>query len=203
MDMNLDSKKITELRSRKAWSQQHLADTASISLRTVQRIEQRGIASQDSARALASAFSLKPEDLMAAPGFTGVRRVFKHLAACGLIIAGFFGVALYASFATAEPIMLSVKAYSGDAELGDMRLSNEFGVESEFTFTRELKLTLVSVATPEGLVYLQTKIYEFQEGQGFQLISTPSLLANYNQAAGVRVSNPAGKSYGFEITPEK
>ena len=52
MDLNIDTNKLIELRTQKAWSQQHLAEAANISLRTVQRIEKSGVASKESVLAL-------------------------------------------------------------------------------------------------------------------------------------------------------
>lgn len=64
MEMKINSAGIIEIRKEKAWSQQHLADVSGLSLRTVQRIENTGTASQDSVKAIAMAFNLIPADLL-------------------------------------------------------------------------------------------------------------------------------------------
>lgn len=64
MDMKINAAKIATERKRKAWSQQHLADVSGLSLRTVQRIENNGVGSPDSVKAIAMAFDLIPADLM-------------------------------------------------------------------------------------------------------------------------------------------
>lgn len=64
MEVKVNSKKIIKLRTTRAWSQQQLADVASLSLRTIQRIEKSGNASQDSIKAISSAFSMKPIDII-------------------------------------------------------------------------------------------------------------------------------------------
>lgn len=64
MDMKINASLIVENRKQKAWSQQHLADVSGLSLRTVQRIENNSVASQDSVKAIAIAFGLIPADLM-------------------------------------------------------------------------------------------------------------------------------------------
>ena len=66
MDVKVDSDKIKSERAKRAWSQVHLATVAGISLRTLQRIEKTGTASQESVRALASALSLAVSDLQLA-----------------------------------------------------------------------------------------------------------------------------------------
>lgn len=64
MDMKIDSNVIVTLRKHKAWSQQHLADVAELSLRTVQRIENDGTGSPESVKAVAQALDKVPGDLM-------------------------------------------------------------------------------------------------------------------------------------------
>ncbi len=53
-----NAEKIKRWREERMWSQEHLADLAGIGLRTVQRIENGGNASQDSVMALAAAFNV-------------------------------------------------------------------------------------------------------------------------------------------------
>jgi len=67
MDMKIDSKFLKKERKDRAWSQQHLADAANLSLRTVQRIENTGNASPESIKAIAAAFDLKPQDIAPSP----------------------------------------------------------------------------------------------------------------------------------------
>ncbi len=57
MEMKLNSALIVKLRNSHAWSQQHLAEICDVSLRTIQRVENNGNASQETAKALAAAFS--------------------------------------------------------------------------------------------------------------------------------------------------
>lgn len=58
MKIKTNVKKIKKWRAERCWSQEHLAETAGISLRTVQRIENGRAASRDSVMALASAFNV-------------------------------------------------------------------------------------------------------------------------------------------------
>jgi len=57
------AEKIKKLRTDKAWSQAHLAEVASLSIRTVQRVEMDGKCSHDSLLALASAFDIDVKEL--------------------------------------------------------------------------------------------------------------------------------------------
>jgi len=62
--MDVNAKKIKSLRTDKGWTQQHLADACAISLRTVQRVERYGNASQDTVLGLASVFEIPQNDLI-------------------------------------------------------------------------------------------------------------------------------------------
>lgn len=55
-------KKIRKLRDRKAWTQEHLAGAANVSLRTVQRAEE-GVMSAETVSAIAGALDLSVEEL--------------------------------------------------------------------------------------------------------------------------------------------
>ena len=58
MEMRVDSQRIRTERSQRAWSQEHLAKVANLGLRTIQRIETAGLASNESISAIASALEL-------------------------------------------------------------------------------------------------------------------------------------------------
>ncbi len=62
--MDVNAKKIKNLRTDKGWTQQHLADACAISLRTVQRVERYGNASQDTVLGLASVFEVSQSELI-------------------------------------------------------------------------------------------------------------------------------------------
>ena len=64
MKIKLDSDKIRLWRKERGWSQEQVAEKAGISLRTIQRIENSGTASSDSAAAVADAFGTKITDFM-------------------------------------------------------------------------------------------------------------------------------------------
>jgi transcriptional regulator with XRE-family HTH domain len=57
-NMKIDPLLLRQLREERSWTQEHLADAAGVSLRTVQRIEREGNASADSRLALAAAFGV-------------------------------------------------------------------------------------------------------------------------------------------------
>jgi len=64
MEIQLNLQKLKQLRKSKAWSQSHLADIAGVSLRTIQRIEKSGVASQESVMSICAAYDLQTSDII-------------------------------------------------------------------------------------------------------------------------------------------
>ena len=64
MLVKINAIKLKQLREQRCWSQQQLADFASLSLRTVQRIEARAVASQESLKCIAAVFEIPVDTLM-------------------------------------------------------------------------------------------------------------------------------------------
>jgi transcriptional regulator with XRE-family HTH domain len=67
MDMKVDPQKIRQLRETRGWSQEHLAEVAGISARTVQRVEAEGNAAPESRMAIAAALEIEAAELGLAP----------------------------------------------------------------------------------------------------------------------------------------
>ena len=99
--MIVNSRRIVAHRVRRAWSQQHLADVANISLRTVQRIENSGHASPESLMAIAASLNTTPAELRRRPPSRRGLAALVGLGACAAL-------ALTASISVAEPLMLRV-----------------------------------------------------------------------------------------------
>lgn len=61
--MKLDAERIRELRNEQGLSQETLAEAAGLSVRTIQRVESRGLASGETAMALAAVFKTRVDQL--------------------------------------------------------------------------------------------------------------------------------------------
>lgn len=72
--MKIDAQGIRALREARHWSQDQLADACGLNLRTIQRVEREGRASNESLRALAAVFEVTPDSLRAAPGVSASPR---------------------------------------------------------------------------------------------------------------------------------
>lgn len=64
--MKINGDRVRELREAKSWSQEHLADAAGLSVRTIQRVESEGLGSAETRLALASALGVPVSVLMPA-----------------------------------------------------------------------------------------------------------------------------------------
>ncbi|GIU11246.1 MULTISPECIES: helix-turn-helix domain-containing protein [Shewanella] len=65
--MEINPITVKTLRQEKGWTQQHLADACAISLRTVQRVEKEGSASNDTLLGLCAVFEIEQKKLLVIP----------------------------------------------------------------------------------------------------------------------------------------
>ena len=63
MKMKISPQVVKSARDTRAWSQEHLAEVCSLSLRTIQRIENTGVGSFETVRALAAGLEISISDL--------------------------------------------------------------------------------------------------------------------------------------------
>lgn len=62
--MEINAETVRSERQQRGWTQQHLADAAGCSLRTIQRIEKHGLASNESVSALCAVFEVERDRLL-------------------------------------------------------------------------------------------------------------------------------------------
>ena len=103
-EMKVDPARIRAMRMDKAWSQEHLASLAGLSVRTIQRIETSGMISLESMMAIASAFDVEVQALALQPAAAeaetstmhcrdyraptrGARRWLVYALVCGALVA--------------------------------------------------------------------------------------------------------------------
>ena len=65
--MMINAERVRDQRTRRGWTQQQLAEVADLSLRTVQRIENQGVASNESVSALSAVLEVSRETLLIQP----------------------------------------------------------------------------------------------------------------------------------------
>jgi ribosome-binding protein aMBF1 (putative translation factor) len=95
--MEINAEMVRQERQQRGWTQQHLADAAGCSLRTVQRIESHGVASNESVSALCAVFDIERQRLLVdghpAPS-RDQRRPFAPLLAAAAAAGAGLGAAL-------------------------------------------------------------------------------------------------------------
>ncbi|MDO9318992.1 MAG: helix-turn-helix transcriptional regulator [Gammaproteobacteria bacterium] len=64
MEMQVNASLLKQERSKRAWSQEHLAQVTGLGLRTVQRIESSGMASNESIASIATVFEMTVAQFM-------------------------------------------------------------------------------------------------------------------------------------------
>lgn len=65
--MNINSDALKQLRLARGWTQQHLADAAGLSLRTIQRMERDGTAASETLHSICAALEIQREQLSVIP----------------------------------------------------------------------------------------------------------------------------------------
>ena len=192
MDMNINKEILRRERELRAWTQSHLAEVADLSLRTVQRIERNGIASKESAMALAGALDLELADFLVESHSASEKRTSNgRWWGCGGIVASIVVCLGWWSTASAEQVLinLSVKAESGASTQGEMQFLNELGAASEIQFDRQFRLLVTAVRQKQGLL-LSTELYDFIDDD-YRLISIPSILIADNESTSIHIDTHA------------
>lgn len=188
MDMKINHKLLRRQREQRAWTQNQLAEVASLSMRTVQRIERNGIAAKESAMALASALDMDLADLLIQSNSSSTRHTSNRRwwGLVGILTSLIVSLGWW-STAAAEQVMinLSVKAESGASTEGEMQFLNELGAQSEVRFNQQFRLLVTAVRQNQGLL-LSTEIYDFIDGD-YLLISSPSILIADNELAAIHL----------------
>ncbi len=62
--MLVNASQLKQLRQSRNWTQQQLADACGLSMRTIQRVEKDGVASNDTVAAYAAVFELQASELL-------------------------------------------------------------------------------------------------------------------------------------------
>lgn len=88
--MNIDAQQLKALRTAKAWTQQQLADTSGLSLRTIQRIERYGTGASESVLCIAAALDIDASTIISDHAFevVEVAQSFSFAQLMGGIVAG-------------------------------------------------------------------------------------------------------------------
>ena len=225
MAMHVDSKRIRAERERRAWSQEHLAAAADVSLRTIQRVEGTGLASYDTALAVAAVFQLDVAQLRVVPPPARLEALTPSLpapvivpmpapapiaraargrywgvaASLALVVAALFGGrAAYAQ----QRVQLDVGLAINEQQFAPHTLIAGEGTDAQIRLEGRLKLVVVPTVAANGNIALSLRMYEFAEDQ-FALVSEPKLLAADNDEVEVKLTSRRGNVFRVSIKPHK
>ncbi|UTW56567.1 helix-turn-helix domain-containing protein [Kordiimonas sp. SCSIO 12610] len=102
--MEVNASIVRSMRMSKGWTQQHLADACDVSLRTIQRVEKLGTASNETVMGLCAVFEVDQKELSIIPAYDPVAMqpvkvkdfgLFLCLAGGGGFVAGIATVLIY------------------------------------------------------------------------------------------------------------
>ena len=139
MDMKINRDVLIQARSARAWSQQQLADVSGISLRTIQRIEKSGVASNDSLQGICAAFNKEPTYFIVHTGQAAKQKNLVKMV-LGIMVAALLTLGgTYFSWASAETIVLNIEYRGEHLATGDV---NEVILDYQVEIGRTAKLQL-------------------------------------------------------------
>ncbi len=127
-DMSINADQVRSLREARGWSQEHLAEVAGLSLRTIQRVEAEGRGSRETKLSLAAAFDV-PLGRLCAGGATAVlphgenQAVWVSLMGVGtfILIVGLFAGLNPVLLVAGTAFLISALTLYGLGELNGMR----------------------------------------------------------------------------------
>jgi transcriptional regulator with XRE-family HTH domain len=203
MDMNINSQTIRSERDKRAWSQEHLATVSGLGLRTIQRVESTGIASYETAKAIASVLELTVADIRTTPELSRPAPFLKRhwygtAAAMGLLAISVF----LARNVFAGQLMLDVGLTLNDQALPVRQLITDDGKDAEIRIDGQVRLVIQPSVNADGMIVLATEVHEF-DGSTFALVSKPKLIVQDNKDAELRLDTGKGRSVKIVIRPHK
>jgi transcriptional regulator with XRE-family HTH domain len=205
MDMQLNPEVLRREREIRAWSQSHLAEVAGLSMRTVQRIERTGSASQESAKALASALDTQIESLLLPvnPSLPppSPSLWLRYLIAAASTSACVLGVLFWVSVSLAPGVIdLSIVSTSNNTkQLAQLQVLNVDGKQSEMEIAGVMKIQLTSRQMGSD-VLLSAQVYEFI-GNQYQLKAKPGILAVSNEISRIHIDFGSGGTFEIQVKP--
>jgi len=200
MDVQIDGNKIRTEREKRAWSQEHLAEVAGLSLRTVQRIESSGAASYETARALAAVYQIDVASLAAPPPRTAGRRR-AWIAVAASLIAGLCGLFI-AQAVRADQVMLDVDLSLNDERLSRSRMVIAEGRDAEIRLEGQVRVMIAPVVSKDGSVLLSLRVDEFAKSDWVR-VAEPKLQALDSDVATVSVTSRSGNVFRIGIRPHR
>ena len=212
MEMHVDPQVVRAERRKRAWSQEHLAHASGLGLRTIQRIEASGVASNESASALAAVLSL-PLSQLAVPA-TGrkesVREVGSRSGILGLGAAAVAGVGAVSalSFAFADEIALDVGVSISEEEQEEAiqvamtKLLVEDGDDADFQIDDVARFIVTPAVREDGRILIAVQVFEF-DGSDYVKTREPRVLTENGTPTEIVFGSSSGSLFRISLTPDE
>lgn len=208
MDMQLDSHRIRIERERRAWSQEHLAEVAGLSLRTIQRVETSGSASYETAKSLAAVLVLEVSALRAPVEALQQGALRPSRAVWGLRYLGVSAFLLIAlgvflmRDAVAGEVMLDVALELNNEKIGQHQLVANEGKSAEIRLEGQVRLLVNPIVTSDGSILLSMTVEEPSGSRWVEVGDPRIMVANGNQGE-VKITSDKGNVYRIQIRPRR
>ena len=152
MDMKIDASRIKAEREKRAWSQEHLAEAAGLALRTIQRVENSGSGSFETAKALAAVLELDVADLRARGGGTVPRSHSKvrYVAAAAAVVLGLF--AFLTRSAIAGQVALDIGLSMNDEQPSKHHVVVDDGTHAEIRLEGQVRVLVTPTVSADGVM---------------------------------------------------
>ena len=186
LNIRINTALLIEMRTQRAWSQQQLADIAGVSLRTIQRAEKSGRTSADSLQAVASAFNVTPDTLMAIS--RGRPQLWWGMAWAGLTgLLITIAATLWFSNATAAPLLLKINLSAVDESTESQTESSwdmivDLDKQSHLDVLENYRLNVLPTLTTDGQLNVSLQLHRIVDGELVPVIQQPGTLVGYNNS---------------------
>jgi hypothetical protein len=176
-----------------------------LALRTIQRVESTGNGSYETVKALAAVFECDVGALRSAmagasnPPATARSRGYW---AAGVAAAAIAALALFSRTAAAGQVLLDIALSVNEQKTGKHQLITAEGKDAEIRLDGQMRLIVTPRLNEDGNILLSIQLFE-ADGEAFNLVSEPKVLATDNVAAVVNLTSAKGSVFGIAITPHR
>jgi transcriptional regulator with XRE-family HTH domain len=201
--MQIDSNRIRTERERRAWSQEHLAEVAGLSLRTVQRVETSGSASFETAKAIAAVFEVEVASLRVREPPRPRSRLPQRLRYAGIAasLVAALGVFLMRD-AHAGEVVLDVGVTLNGEKLSQSQVVATEGKSAEIRLEGQVRVFVNPIVTEDGSILLSIRVEE-PAGSRWVEAGEPRIMVGNGNEGVVKVTSPKGSVIELTVRPRR
>jgi transcriptional regulator with XRE-family HTH domain len=195
----IDSSFIKAERRKRGWSQEQLAQAAGLGIRTIQRVETSGTASNETTKCLAAVFEVPLTRLIVEKSQQRTR--VRIWAATATLFAALVSSLLLVSRANATDVAMLVAIGTDDGGKSRMNLQLKDGQQTEIKLDKELRLLLTPKLQKDGTVFVSAEVYGW-DGAAFKLAGKPRVLMRIGAETNLQLDLGNGHTAKISITPK-